>query len=450
MRWTTAFVILTTIALDVITASATELNQPTPQQINILYASMSGKPIDFLSMARQNPAYMRASEFDRESILKQEEERLKKEFASFSTVDTVKVNVGGSFSEYSQSEGGFPLDLFQPGVYIPYSGGSGIKIEDQDDFRVLKMDVPDAKALLSKLSNYRSVTYAVRLRPFAVDLSGERFVRAQVLDVQIFSSSTKAQIAEIKTSKPLRPRSGPGEVEANAVPIEKLNAMGLSIGSKFSDFLNWSSANNFLNGSGGAIFDKSYYEKAKTMDFGTKGYMNIFFAPDKKAFDRYRSFGSYSLGTEAPPPALPGFQVLGENFDCNSEDQTKQICGRVSFGPADTLESRPVIAFDIAQNISSGDVEGIKDKVVAKYGNYIDKFDVTIRGMRAEHLVWGAPFEINSGNTFVNVLGAQRKHWAIEVLIVKLSSNRTVLVTQFNGYSQKQSDKPGVVTGPRL
>lgn len=434
-------------------AGARDIQNPNAQQLNMLHAFLQGKPIDFEAQARNTTAFRNANEFDRANVLRQEVERLRAEYLSSAEINELIVNVRGSFSDYDSATGGFNLDLFRPGVYVnPAQTAPGLLFDNNEEFRTWKLDVPSARAVLAKTRNNRTVTFEVRAKPFAVDTTGHFLIRTQVRQVRIIDSASRTVLADIKSSEPAKRIAAPGVFAIPEIPANKLNVMGLQHGATYLEFMRWAKANNLhtdVDQLGSGMLERwappGY--KPPTLRKNAEGIVLLPAFTDTHEI----AFAATELSKQSLGEKISKYDVAGENLDCGTKDQLKQTCGRVriSKGEEDQSDRRKVMSFDIVQNLNTGDTASILNDVTSKFGNYNDAFDVVLGKYRGRHYVWGQSFEKNWTENGAAIIGNQGKSWPVEVFILQVSGNRSVLIVQING-SHSNSGATAAEKRPRL
>ncbi|WP_062114897.1 hypothetical protein [Aureimonas sp. AU40] len=393
---------------------ARTLDMPDDATASLLRAYLANTPPDFETMASNSNAVRQASEFDRAATLASEADRLRRDYTSMEEVDGIVLRLSDTLGEYDAAGGGFPLRTFGPDIYMPL-GDARIVFDNHREFAVWKLPVAEARDVLAKTERRgRSIELELTVRPFAVsrerDYGGS--VRTQVQSVRI-SSGGKA-LGEIVSDEPPQPVQRAGAAAAAAIPDERLDMLGLKVGSSHADFVRWAEKNGFTS----ATMDQPWAFVAG-LDFTAKpkGLLPAMFSP--------KPWGDFT--------AMP---IVGGGFDCRSEIDKERLCGTVQFSPEPTMEAKRVLSMRMAQTIVGLTPEQVVAKLGEKYGPHTDAFDVVVSGKdehRARQYVWGAPFPLDDDRSRAVSFARQDNNWQIEAVVFEPEVNRTVLLLQLIG-----------------
>jgi len=114
------------VGLSISTAASAETYvSPDRDWWKQFFAAVDGTTPDLEAMAKKDPAYLSANEFDRSEVLAGLVADLQQQHAQID-VTTAQVTVGirATLGDYSAEQGGFPVSLFAPNMHLPLDANS--------------------------------------------------------------------------------------------------------------------------------------------------------------------------------------------------------------------------------------------------------------------------------------------------------------------------------------
>lgn len=106
-------------------ASAETYVSPDHDWWNQFFAAVDGTTLDLEAIAKKDPAYIAASEFDRDDVLADLVADLQQQHAEIN-VATAEIAIGirATLGDYSANQGGFPVSLFATNMHPPLDANS--------------------------------------------------------------------------------------------------------------------------------------------------------------------------------------------------------------------------------------------------------------------------------------------------------------------------------------
>lgn len=243
-RFIVALVAMTTLASPfTTTAQSPGFDE---ELVAFAYHKVSGDPLDLRRVAERSEIVLRASNFDKPDMVKQEMARLQALLAAAGPEQEFTMRVNDAISDYDHQRGEFSVTLFTPGYYVPVSAlGQQYQLvfanaESARPIPMPKEEARDFDIALAQLG--RSVTNEMRFRVIgrgdpAGAVTGQRVIRAEILSSRLLDRSGNVvwspNVAPITAAS-----SGRNGVEADGPPAFDLNAVdvaGFHIGVKGDD-----------------------------------------------------------------------------------------------------------------------------------------------------------------------------------------------------------------------
>ena len=150
-----------------VVAGTKTLSYPDNLQMVMLGYRLTGQEPPVQDWAASEYAIKNADEFSRDAKLKTEIARLHAVYQSASDIGIVTLKTDSNFGEYDSAAGGFYLMALAPGTFFTFQademprdaniGAVELHIDNSDQAQLWPMTPDEAKALLQKTRNSRSV-----------------------------------------------------------------------------------------------------------------------------------------------------------------------------------------------------------------------------------------------------------------------------------------------------
>ena len=384
------------------------IDNPQPQEIDVIYKVLSGASFDFEAEARKSRIYMQANEFDKPAALQQAVEELRRQYQGAKDVTAVKMRLRGSFSQYDAQRGVYSFDVFRPGVLLTLHRRNFV-IENADAFRDWALPVEDAKAVRQRNPS-GSVVYEIDLRPFAVSDTQSNTMRSQVIGLKVFTPEGQLLHEASLAPSEYRDLIRSGDTaDQHPLTAEILTLQGLNLGASRSYFEQWAEENSY-----------------QTKDM--LGHTRIATGADAIDFTFNLSDYSSSIISGSRNVDKPEFNIFGPKLDCRASSGRLESCGLVYFG-----QDKNVQSVMIMQSAVGVQQQQIVDSLTERYGPPADRLQtVLLDHFRAEQLVWGISTDGLSGKAYPMTQLSKKRHWQVEAAITKIDAQRLVVFVQLN------------------
>lgn len=173
----------------------TQVEELDPEVLALTWHKISGTAFDFDRAVNSSPKMAGPPTFDRPDIIKAELARLHAIHDAGSKALEFTTVVYGGFEQYDHDRGEFPIQLFQPGIYLSYKyhyADYRLVFANGDAARALSMPIKEeARAFDQKLqARGRSMNTVVRFRLIGSGdpqgaVGGDRVMRGELLSVKI-------------------------------------------------------------------------------------------------------------------------------------------------------------------------------------------------------------------------------------------------------------------------
>ena len=115
------------------------------------FQAVDGTTPDYEAIARKDPAYLSAGEFDRATVLQEVIARLQAEQANIGVeAAEVTISIRAKLGDYSVEHSGFPVSLFSQNSHMKY-GFNQLFFRNWSDFNVFPATIEEGKALRERV-----------------------------------------------------------------------------------------------------------------------------------------------------------------------------------------------------------------------------------------------------------------------------------------------------------
>ena len=129
-------------------AHAELIKDPDDQFWRNLSQVFADETPDYDQIARRTPEYRQADEFDKGDVLADQVLKLKRIKTSFGSDWQVLFRAAIRLDDYDPERGGFPINLFEPGIYLDV--GSGLRFSNASDYAVLPATPEEGREIRQK------------------------------------------------------------------------------------------------------------------------------------------------------------------------------------------------------------------------------------------------------------------------------------------------------------
>lgn len=163
-------------------AYAETYSNPDPIWWGRFFNAVESQQPDFEMIAKKDPAYIAASEFDRDEVLTRLVAELKQQQGRIDVGSAeITVTISATLGDYSAQAGGFPSSVFVPNMHLPI-GVQKLFFRNFHDFRILSATRDQGKALRDRIGT-RALTADVTLTNIQASTTRPRAFEAFVSKV---------------------------------------------------------------------------------------------------------------------------------------------------------------------------------------------------------------------------------------------------------------------------
>lgn len=165
-----------------------------PEVLALTWHKISGAPFDFDRAVNASPKVAGPQTFDTADIKKAELARLHAIHDAGSTSIEFTTVVNDGIGQYDHDKGEFPIQLFQPGIFLQYPyhhADYRLVFANVDDVRAISMPKKEeARAFDQKLRTLRPMNTVVRFRLIGSGdpqgaVGGDRVMRGEILSMKV-------------------------------------------------------------------------------------------------------------------------------------------------------------------------------------------------------------------------------------------------------------------------
>lgn len=436
------FALLICAAMFATHAVAREIVSPDATQMDLIYRFLASDPPDFEQLARQHSEVRQANEFERANVLQRVEGNLRRDFELMKEVDAVRIRTGSRFSEYDADQGAFLLSSISPESYFQF-GPIQLFFENAEQFQAWKVPVAEARDIVNA-NPFRDVVLDIAFRPFAIDASRGKRLRAQIIGLDIVSKKSGNVIASFTVPESEhREQIIAGLPTSSGLESEKVEVLGLNIGMNAGQAADWAAEAGYsmyvltrpaqepFKGADGAATLKELLSQELEVP-------PLFFASDSRAFTPGEK-------TQMSPSGMSRFVVggdmhtiFGPELDCGARDNLGVKCGVAAFETVrdkDLKQEATNFRFGaLLQSATGVTREHVIALLSEKYGPPSDNIRTTIfDSYETNLLVWGRSRQ-NDDSRIIFSPVTRSQNWEVEAYIVEPSGNRVVVITHINNF----------------
>lgn len=210
------------------------------------YHRITGEPLDLRRVAERSEVVLRASNFDKPDLVRQEMARLEALLAAAGSEQEFTMRVNDAISEYDHTRNEFSINLFSPGFYIPVQAlGQQYQLvfANAESARPIPMPKDEARTFDIALAQQgRWVMNELRFRVIgrgdpAGAVTGARVIRAEILSSRLLDRSDRI-VWTPNVSPAAAVSSGAGTGTAAGAPafdVTSTDVAGFRVGVKGKD-----------------------------------------------------------------------------------------------------------------------------------------------------------------------------------------------------------------------
>ncbi len=318
-------------------AYAETYSNPDPRWWGRFFNAVEGQQPDFEVIAKKDPAYIAASEFDRDEVLTRLVAELKQQQGNIDTATAeITVTISATLGDYSAQAEGFPSSLFVPNMHLPI-GVQKLFFRNFEDFRIFPATRDQGKALRERIGT-RALTADVTLTNIQASTTRPRAFEGYVSKV-IYTAADGLVVGEF-TAREAAPL--PASAAADQVPTTRSKILEMAgipqLGTPWADAkaiiqssYPYSASDTFI-----------YTDKGKVIAYQHDNGITVLDAPHEadKAFRIYlqQAEGNWRTTRGFSVDLIAGNAVsvrgTGPGLACYTPDILDR-CGMLEFSPAD-------------------------------------------------------------------------------------------------------------------